>query len=298
MNGTAATGGGSASYDSDGTFTIAARTDYAETQSSTASGLASSTLVRTSASYSSPDVCGSFGSPLTISGNPNQNGLTTGCYRYVLTGTDNVANTVSVSTTVKVDTSDPSAPTFTFSNFVGNTSSVGNVVFFLPTGGGSFDVTASSSDADSGIGQYTFPSAASFGSGWSVSGSGDTRSYSYSPGAATPGSQIVTATNEASGLLPGQSYNGIDGGGIAVSVADALAGLVVLTESGGSTVVSESGQTDTYTVHLAKAPDAGEIVKAQVPLLIGLDRLNSYLQQHKPGPVTIVTVGPKELRLP
>ena len=70
----------------------------------------------------------------------------------------------------------------------------------------------------------------------------------------------VTATNEAPGLLPGQSYNGIDGGGLPVSVADALAGLVVLTESGGKTIVSEGGQTDSYTVHLAKSPDAGETV--------------------------------------
>ena len=70
----------------------------------------------------------------------------------------------------------------------------------------------------------------------------------------------LTATNEAPGLLPGQSYNGIDGGGIAVSVADALAGLVVLTESAGNTIVSEGGQTDSYTVHLAKSPDANETV--------------------------------------
>ena len=43
-----------------------------------ASGLASATLVRTSASYSTPDVCGAFASPTTIVGNPAQNGLATG----------------------------------------------------------------------------------------------------------------------------------------------------------------------------------------------------------------------------
>src|SRR5262249_13877618 len=70
----------------------------------------------------------------------------------------------------------------------------------------------------------------------------------------------ATTTNEAANLLPGQSYNGLDGSGIPVSVADAVAGLVVLTETGGNTVVSEGGLTDTYTVHLAKAPDAGATV--------------------------------------
>ena len=54
VNGTAASGGGSGSYDSDGNFTIGTRTDYCETQSATESGLASSTLVRTSAAFSSP----------------------------------------------------------------------------------------------------------------------------------------------------------------------------------------------------------------------------------------------------
>ena len=31
---------------------------------------------------------------------------------------------------------------------------------------------------------------------------------------------------------------------------------------------------------------------------VSLDRVNAYLKQHKPGPFTIVTVGPKELQLP
>src|SRR5262249_27457785 len=70
----------------------------------------------------------------------------------------------------------------------------------------------------------------------------------------------ATATGESSGLLPGQSYNGIDGGGLPVTVADAFSGLVVVTESAGQTIVSESGLTDSYTIHLSTAPDAGETV--------------------------------------
>ena len=70
-------------------------------------------------------------------------------------------------------------------------------MFFLPTGSGSFDITASSTDGDSDIASYTFPTAASFGSGWSRSGSGATRTYSWTPGSATPGTQTVTAANNA-----------------------------------------------------------------------------------------------------
>ena len=176
-------------------FTIDVRTDYAETQSATESGLASSTLTRAAATLTS-NSCGTYGSPTTLVGTPAQT-LATGCYLYTLTGTDNVGNTTSVTATVKVDTSDPSAPTFSFSNFVGSVSSVGDTAFFLPTGSGSFDLTANSTDGDSAIGSYTFPAAASFGSGWSRSGSGATRTYSWTPGAATPGAQTVTATNNA-----------------------------------------------------------------------------------------------------
>src|SRR5207244_1742312 len=120
VNGTASSGGGTSSYSSSGNFTIGTRTDYGETQSATESGLATSTLVRTSAGYSSPNVCGSFGSPSTISGNPDQNGLATGCYRYTLTGTDNVGNVVTLTTVVKVDKSDPAAPALTPANQTGD----------------------------------------------------------------------------------------------------------------------------------------------------------------------------------
>src|SRR5206468_128544 len=155
--GGALTVNGGSTYSTSGSFAIDVRTDYSETQSSTESGLASSTLKRAAASLTN-NSCGSYGSPTTIVGSPAQS-LATGCYLYTLTGTDNVGNTASLSTTVKVDTSDPSAPSFAFSNFVGTTSAVGNAVYFLPTSSGSFDITASSSDGDSGIAGYTFPTA-------------------------------------------------------------------------------------------------------------------------------------------
>ena len=100
VNGVAASAGGTTS-NSSGSFTIGVRTDWTETATPTASGLASSTLTRDSASYNN-NACGSYsGSPTTIVGTPAQN-LTVGCYRYVLTGTDNVGNVVSIQTDVLV----------------------------------------------------------------------------------------------------------------------------------------------------------------------------------------------------
>ena len=67
--------------------------------------------MRDQASLGSGGTCGSFGSATTISGNPAQNagaGISDGnCYRYTLTGTDNVGNSVNISTIVKVDTTAP-----------------------------------------------------------------------------------------------------------------------------------------------------------------------------------------------
>src|SRR5207244_3367341 len=198
VNGTAASGGGSTSYDSDGDFAIGSRSDYTETQSATESGLASSTLVRTSAGYSSANVCGSFGSPTTIVGTPNQTGLSTGCYRYTLTGTDNVGNTSSVQTTVKVDTSDPTI-NLSFANLTGATARNGTRVYFKPNaaGGGSFDVTGNGVDNDTDIASYGFPTGAALGTNWSASGSGATRTYSFSATATTNGSQPVSTSNNA-----------------------------------------------------------------------------------------------------
>ena len=104
VNGTAATGAGSSSTTTNPNFAINSRTDYTDS----GSGLASSTLTVQSETLTNNNSCGAAGSggpytsPTTILGTNNA-AITVGyCYRYTLTGTDNVGNTTSVSTTVKV----------------------------------------------------------------------------------------------------------------------------------------------------------------------------------------------------
>ena len=66
--------------------------------------------------------CGTFGSPTTIVGTPSQRRRwPTVCYRYTLTGIDNVWNTVSIVTTVLVD---KVAPTATNVQLTGNNGTV------------------------------------------------------------------------------------------------------------------------------------------------------------------------------
>src|SRR5204862_156442 len=64
VNGTTATGATPVSYAS-GSFDVDTLTLYSEAQDATHSGLVSSSLVRTQASYTGPATCGAFGSATT-----------------------------------------------------------------------------------------------------------------------------------------------------------------------------------------------------------------------------------------
>jgi hypothetical protein len=125
------------------------------------------------------------------------------CYRYTLTGTDRVGNTATISTVVKVDTSAPSAPALTLSAATGNTyitSSTSVLINAQATKSGSFQVAATTSDADSGIQKVNFPTLAGF-----TSGQGDDLSslfsttYNWTGAVGATGAQTVTATNNATG---------------------------------------------------------------------------------------------------
>jgi hypothetical protein len=103
INGTAATAGGSTSSVTNSTsFSIGSRTDYSDG----GSGLRSSQLTVQSESLSG-STCGALGSggpfaaATTVTGTTQPSGLQAGyCYVYTLTGTDNVGNVASISTTV------------------------------------------------------------------------------------------------------------------------------------------------------------------------------------------------------
>ncbi len=188
VNSVAATGGGSQSYDSDGAFTIGTRTDYTDA----ASGIATSTLTRENGTLNA-DTCSAYGAPTTLPGNPAQSGLATGCYRFILTGTDNVGNVTTITSVVKVDTTAPAAPGLVLSDSSADVHTTGTTAFYRPAGSGAFDVTASSTDAQSGILDYSFPALA----GFTGSGTGATRTYTLATPTEPNGAKPVTARNQA-----------------------------------------------------------------------------------------------------
>ncbi|WP_426566602.1 beta strand repeat-containing protein [Angustibacter sp. McL0619] len=106
VNGGTASAAGTTTNSSTGSFAIGTRTEYVEAPSTTAAGLASSVLTRETGTLSGT-ACSGYGPATTLTGSPAESGLATGCYRYTLTGTDNVGNVVAISTTVRVDVSAP-----------------------------------------------------------------------------------------------------------------------------------------------------------------------------------------------
>jgi chitobiase/beta-hexosaminidase-like protein len=173
-----------------------------------ASGIDSSSGVveRASATLSN-GACGSFGSfsAVTLSGGADTTVTSGNCYRYQYKAADNVGNVSTASTPTtdaKVDSSPPTAPSLLFSGLT-NAAAAGSVVYYPPTGSGSFAVTAISTDSDSGIASYAFPSV----SGFSVAGAGASRIFGFSGAPSEPPVPLsVTATNGTGLTSPEASF--------------------------------------------------------------------------------------------
>jgi PKD repeat protein len=227
VNGAVASQAGSSSYNTTGGYTIE-RTDYSEEKTKTQSGLASSTLTVASASLAS-NTCGTFGTPSTLTGAPSQS-EPNGCYRYTLTGTDNAGNSASVTTTVMVDTTPPSTPTVAFSGLSGNTyyKAPTNTLYFRPASGGAFTVTASSTDATTGILGYTFSSLVAYGFTGTQTGGQDVFAFGASA-TQPPSAPTVAATNNAGAGSATATYNLVSdttaptGGAVTVNATAATA---------------------------------------------------------------------------
>ncbi len=168
-------------------------------------------------------------------GTPAQTGLATGCYRYVLTGTDNVGNTVSITTIVKVDTTAPAAPGLVLSDSSADVHTTGTTAFYRPAGSGSFDVTASSTDAQSGILDYSFPALA----GFTGSGTGATRTYTLATPTEPNGAKPVTARNPA--LLSSTATNFTLTSDAAAPTGGALTVNTVAASGGGTQSYDNDG---------------------------------------------------------
>jgi Concanavalin A-like lectin/glucanases superfamily len=168
------------------------------------------TATLTSAGGTADGVCGAFGSYVLISGgtdptSPKSDTVTDqACYSYQYVVSDVFGNTSTyTSPAIKVDTTSPSTPVLGVSAFTNTYWSSGTTVYYrsLATSG-SFTVTATSTDAASGVSGFDYPP---LGANWtSAPGVLGVNTYSWSGSPAAPGPINVTATNNA-GVLSANS---------------------------------------------------------------------------------------------
>jgi hypothetical protein len=200
VNGTGASAGGTTS-NARTAFTIGVRTDYS---SDAGAGVGSSVLTRETAPYTA-NSCGAFGSPITVTGAPAQTGLTTGCYRYTLTGTDLVGNTSAISTVVRYDASGPTQAV----NLTSPSGAflAGASLYVRTTVAGSFVLKSAVSDNESGPASVAFPAVTT--AGWThpaqtvTIGSGSAPTVSYS--------SSTYSWTAAAGLPPATTLTAADG---------------------------------------------------------------------------------------
>ncbi len=255
VNGVAATAGGSTSS-ARAAFTIGARTDYA---TDTGSGVSTSTLVRESATLIN-GTCGVFGTPVTLVGAPAQSGLTTACYRYTLTGTDQVGNATSISTIVRYDATAPTQ-TVTMSAAT-NASMTGTVIYYRGSVPGSFVLNAAVTDPASGPASVTFPVQST--AGWThpaqtvTTGTGtaptitySSTTFSWTAAPTRPGTYTVTgrdgAANTVTTALTWRSDTTVPGGSALTvnGVAASNAGSTSFNRTGSFTIGTRTDYTDT-----------------------------------------------------
>jgi chitobiase/beta-hexosaminidase-like protein len=166
----------------------------------------SGVLERASATLAT-GTCGTSGSyaAVTLSGGADTTVTSGSCYRYQYKTADNVGNISTASTTTvdaKVDVTPPTTPILHFSGLT-NTAASGSVVYYRATGSGTFTVTATATDGESGVASYAFPSV----SGFTIVGAGASRTFAFSSAPSVPAGPLeVTATNGTGLTSPAASF--------------------------------------------------------------------------------------------
>ena len=203
-----------------GRYSTSTSLSLALTKGTDATGLASSgaKLRRSAGTLSSGGSangsCAGFSASVLVADDPGPTVADTvpagaACYRYEYVVADGVGNSATyTSPDIKIDTSAPAAPALTFSAptnaYWGSSSST--LYYRAAASSGAFTVTAATTDTDSGIDDYTFPTLPA---AWSASpGAAGVRTYSWSAASPTApsGAQNVTAKNNAASSSPATAF--------------------------------------------------------------------------------------------
>jgi hypothetical protein len=228
VNGNATGTGAAQTNSTTGDITVNSYTQYTETQSTTQSGLASSVLVRETATLSG-GVCGAFGGAVALAGPApiTQTNLPTGCYRYRVTGTDNVANLANLMRVVRVDRSAPVSGALTVNGTVATNAGTSSRTTATPVSITRTDFT----DPDSGMGTSTLARASATLTNGACGSFG--AAATVAPGTT---SQAVAARTCYRYVLTGTNAFGLAAPTLTTTVVVGPAVASVVTANGGTTV--------------------------------------------------------------
>ncbi|HAS08725.1 MAG TPA: hypothetical protein DCR52_05830, partial [Actinobacteria bacterium] len=252
VNGTASTNGGTTAF-APNTFT-ATVADFTDA----VAGIGTNVITRATATLTG-STCGTFGTAAVVA-SISESGAT-GCIKYVLTGTDLLANATTSTITVKVD---GSGPTVAVSGETGaNSYRDGSNIYYRSGSSGSFTLTATVNDAFPGAESATFPAIATTGwthsaedvtSATSTSGTVTTytsSSFSWSASPSVPATYTVTGADQSGNTGTADVTFVADAAG---PTAGALAVNSVDGTSVGSTSYSKTGTfSGTFTQFSADA---------------------------------------------
>lgn len=198
----------------DGYITTTSTTVTINQGTDAGSGVGSWQLRRSSAPLSG-GTCGTFSLYAAIgaanpAGSYTDTTLVNGtCYKYGLVSTDNVGNGVGMSTSqvLKVATEPPAAGfvSWTETTNPGFQHSSANTLWYNPTQSGTATIAIAASDPVAGIFSIAYPDLDDVETLWTPAGSTGTavsQAYSWTSGAANPGAQAVTVTNNAGKTAP------------------------------------------------------------------------------------------------
>jgi hypothetical protein len=261
VNGTAASSSGSTSQATNSTsFTIASRTDYTDS----GSGLRSSVLTVQSESLSGT-TCSSLGSggpftsATTITGSTQPPGIVAGyCYVYTLTGTDNVGNVGSITTTV-VDNALSFTVTTQPTSVTAGTATASNAVVLTAIKNGATDTT------------YTGTTLTWSGAASSPSGTAPTlpTGPTWSSGRATFGITLVKAGTVTLTVTDGSRSGAFSAITVSPGAATQVAWANVSSPAGvpatclfACTYSSGFGLSQTWTAYVSITDTLGNIVNA------------------------------------